>query len=113
MTIEDNTSPIEVWLSQPNIQVTCRIVFEDESATELNVDSLSMRGAQREMTSYLIGKGYEAAGRWSTEDEDGRETVRQFRRTGPDHLTRARQERNATGAMPGGERWQQLKHPVT
>ena len=81
-TLENNTKPIEVWLSQPNMEITCRVIFEDETGTELPVDSLSMRGAQREMTSWLIGQGYEPVGRWSAEDENGAETMRQFRRPG-------------------------------
>jgi hypothetical protein len=100
--IKSNAKPIEVWLSQPNIEITCRVVFEDESADELSVGSLSMRGAQREMTSWLIGQGYEPSGRWSDEDGEGRETMRRFRRTGPDHITRARVARNESGgATPG------------
>jgi hypothetical protein len=79
-TLQDNAQPIEVWLSQPNIQVTCRIVFSDETAIEMQVTSLSMRGAQREVTSWLIAQGYEPAGRWSAEDKAARETMRHFRR---------------------------------
>ena len=81
-TIEENTKPIEVWLTQPNMEITCRVIFEDETGTEIDVDSLSMRGAQREITSWLIGLGYEPVGRWSTEDQGGAETMRQFRRPG-------------------------------
>jgi hypothetical protein len=62
------------------MKVDCWIAYEDESTDEgLKISSLSMRGAQREITGYLIATGYEPAGRWSTEDEDGRETLRQFR----------------------------------
>jgi hypothetical protein len=83
-TLAQNDKPIEVWLTKANLEITGRIVFEDESATDISVSSLSMRGAQREITAWLIGDGYEAAGRWSTEaaDDDGpaEETMRQFRR---------------------------------
>jgi hypothetical protein len=75
--------PIEVWLTRRNIEITCRVVNEDETATELDVDSLSMRGAQREITAYFKAHGYEPAGRWETESaaDDGaaEETVRLFR----------------------------------
>jgi hypothetical protein len=72
--------PIEVWLRQDNMKVDCWIVYDDEATDEdIPIKSLSMRGAQREITGYLIAEGYEPVGRWSTEDEDGRETVRQFR----------------------------------
>ena len=80
MTLENNRSPIEVWLSQDNLEMTCRIVFNDESTEELDVQSLSMRGAQREMTGWLISQGYEPVGRWSREDKYGFETMRRFRR---------------------------------
>ena len=82
-TVRDNTRPIEVWLSQPNIEITCRIVFEDETSVEGPAGSLSMRGAQREVTSWLLGEGYEPAGRWTIQDEEGRETMRVFRRPVP------------------------------
>jgi hypothetical protein len=87
--ISENASPIEVWLSQRNMTVTCRVVHEDESTEELDVDSLSMRGAQREITGWLIAQGYKPEGRWTTELlNDGRdqaaigdpvETWRRFR----------------------------------
>jgi hypothetical protein len=67
--LAENTQPIEVWLSQTNMQITCRIVYEDETTAETGADSLSMRGAQREITSWLIERGYEPAGRWATEHE--------------------------------------------
>ncbi len=71
-------SPIEVWLTKGNIQITCRMVHEDETTQEVDVDSLSMRGAQREITGYFIGQGYKPVGRWEYEDEDGDESVRRF-----------------------------------
>jgi hypothetical protein len=70
--------PIEVWLSQDNMVVTCRVVFEDESVTDLHVDSLSLRGAEREITGHLIAEGLKPAGRWQAEDNDGREVSRRF-----------------------------------
>lgn len=85
MTKLDASGPIEVWLTQKNLEVTCSIVHEDESTTGLDVDSLSMRGAQREITGWLIAHGYEPAGRWQDEVEASRhqdeapETSRRFR----------------------------------
>lgn len=42
-----------------------------------------MRGAQREITGYLISQGFEPAGRWESAQVDGNgdeiETVRKFR----------------------------------
>lgn len=76
-TNDTKPSPIEVWLTQKNIEVTCRVVREDETTYELEVDSLSLRGAQREITGYLISEGYAPIGRWDTASEDFEETVRE------------------------------------
>jgi len=76
------TGPIEVWLTRNNLAVTCRAVHEDESTDEYEVDSLSMRGAQREITGFLIRQGYNPVGRWSVQHDGGdgaSETSRAFR----------------------------------
>jgi hypothetical protein len=79
--MKDTDKPIEVWLSQAaNMNVTCRVVYDDESGDELEIYSLSLRGAQREITAWLIGRGWEPAGRWQNEDEDADEVSRKFRR---------------------------------
>lgn len=70
-------APIEVWLTQANIAVRCRVVHEDEHTEEVDVESLSMRGAQREVTGRLIEQGYEPATRWVAAG-DG-EMMRKFR----------------------------------
>jgi hypothetical protein len=80
MTVKDSASPIEIWLSKRNLSITCRLVFDNEAAVEVQVSSLSMRGAQREITGRLIAEGYEPVGRWSIEDDQGFETMRVFRR---------------------------------
>lgn len=76
---------IEVWLRQDDDEIACTVVRDDESTYELDVDALSMRGAQREMTGYFIDEGYEPVGDWQVE-VDGRdgpaETARRFRSTG-------------------------------
>ena len=68
-TVQEKAGPIEVWLTQQNMTVTCRVAHEDESTEELRIDSLSMRGAQREITGWLIKQGYKPDGRWVTEEE--------------------------------------------
>lgn len=82
---------IEVWLTRvSDFRITCREVFEDETTKDWNEDAVkssSMRGAQREVTGYYIGEGYEPIDRWSTENvamhgpEEGDvlESSRQFR----------------------------------
>lgn len=83
MTTTNKPSPIEVILTQGNMQITCRVVRDDESTYRLDVDSLSMRGAQREVTGGLIADGYTPVGRWGVEardpEEDPIETVRRFK----------------------------------
>jgi len=77
-TVETTTKPIEVRLSRPHLEVTCRIVFSDGTAIAVGVDALSFRGAQHEMTAWLIEQGYEPAGCWSSQDENGRQAARTF-----------------------------------
>jgi len=74
------TGPVEVWLTQKNMEIRCLVVFEDESTERIGVDSLSLRGAQREITRCLIDQGYQPVGRWGG-DVDG-ETFRIFKRKG-------------------------------
>jgi hypothetical protein len=82
---QEKASPIEVWLTQQNMTVTCRVVHEDESTEQWDIDSLSMRGAQREITGWLLNQGYKPDGRWVTELQDDRvdygpsETWRRFK----------------------------------
>ncbi len=78
-----NTSdgPIEVWLRQDDEEIICTVVRDDESTYELDVDALSMRGAQREMTGYFIDQNYEPADQWQVEVDGANgpvETVRRF-----------------------------------
>jgi len=74
-------SPVEVWLRRKPIGAECRVVFEDESDCELPIDSLSTRGAQREVTTQMIAQGYEPVGRWHIEavDEYEEEPLEAFR----------------------------------
>jgi hypothetical protein len=78
-TVETTTKPIEVWLSRPHVEVTCRIVFPDGTAIAVGVDALSLRSAQREVTAWLIEQGYEPTGCWSAQNETDRQAARSFR----------------------------------
>lgn len=78
--LEEEAGPIEVWLRQQNILISCMIVYEDETTTEYDVDSLSMRGAQREVTGWLIREGYTPDGRWSIETPGQYEPLETWRR---------------------------------
>ncbi|SPM31485.1 Mycobacterium terramassiliense ORFan, partial [Mycobacterium terramassiliense] len=82
--VDTSAALIEVWLRQDDDEIICTVVSDDESTYELDVDALSMRGAQREMTGYFIDQSYEPADQWQVEVDgaDGPvETVRRFRPT--------------------------------
>jgi hypothetical protein len=77
---------LQAVLSRKNIEISCTLVFEDESVSYPSPESLSVRGAQREITGLLVKHGYTPAGRWSEEppDADGyTEWTRAFK-PGPD-----------------------------
>ncbi|OBF60929.1 hypothetical protein A5787_18130 [Mycobacterium sp. 852002-50816_SCH5313054-b] len=79
--MNSSAAPIEVWLRQDDEEIICTVVREDESTYELDVDALSMRGAQREMTGYFIDQNYEPADQWLVEVDSANgpvETVRRF-----------------------------------
>lgn len=76
-------SVVEVWLTQKSIVIRCMIVNEDESTRDVAINSLNMRGAQREVTALLrgrgLGPGYTGVGRWKPETSDRQEFSRRFR----------------------------------
>jgi len=76
--------PVEVWLTQQGrTGIACKAIGEDGTVTEYEIDAPSMRGAQREITHWLIKlKGYTPLGRWETRaGDDGQpiESMRRFR----------------------------------
>ena len=74
--------PVEIWLTQQGngMEIACMMVEDDESTRAIDVTSMSMRGAQREVTGWLKRQGYEPAGRWLAEGSKGLETIRHFRK---------------------------------
>ncbi len=82
---QEKPSPVEVWLTQRNLVITCREVHEDETVTERPqewVESLSLRGAQREVTGWYLEQGYVPVGRWeyaTAAAADWAECFRRFR----------------------------------
>jgi hypothetical protein len=60
-------SPIDVWLSQGKMGITCTVVLEDERTSTLDVNSRSIPGAEREITGYLIAHGYTPMGNWEVQ----------------------------------------------
>ena len=48
------------------LSMICTVVHDDESSESRDVEAFFMRGAQREITGYLISQGYEPPGRRKT-----------------------------------------------
>jgi hypothetical protein len=69
--LEDNTSPVEVWLTKKDIAVGAVIYADEVVIWQDDADSISMRGAQREMTARLMAAGYEPLDRWRVEYTNG------------------------------------------
>jgi hypothetical protein len=71
------TGPVVVVLVRAGVlSIACTVTHDDGDHHTLTVAALSMRGAQREMTTRLRRDGYEPVGRWFT---TGRESTRTFR----------------------------------
>jgi len=73
---EKKTGPVEVWLrlGDAGFGISGKLVFEDESVDEdVEVEELSIRGAERGITGWLLSEGYKPVGRWETwaEGQDG------------------------------------------
>jgi hypothetical protein len=74
--------PIEVWLRRSGVGINCLIVHDDESTYEVQVESPSMLGAQREITGYFITQGYQPVGGWEMSEltlAEPAETYRTFK----------------------------------
>src|ERR1017187_1706872 len=94
MTNTKNRRPqaLRAVLTRKHLEIICTLVFEDESVSYPQPRSVSLRGAQREVTGMLVSTGYIPAGRWSEEeeDEDGyREWTRLFKPGADANLTLA------------------------
>jgi hypothetical protein len=86
-TKDGKSERIEVWLRRDHTGVACRVVHENESTETLDVDSLTLAGAEREVTGWFLSKGYTPVDHdWSMEiaDSDGTvmESMRRFQRKG-------------------------------
>ncbi len=81
--------PIEVWLRQAKMEVTCIIVYEDETTETMSIQSLSLLGAQREVTGWLVDgspsgrRKYTPVGRWVVTYQDHGEPMESLRRFKP------------------------------
>ena len=59
------SSPVEIRLRKKRLDVTADAEHEDEATEPLRVKSVSMRGAQREITTHMKGLGYLPVTSWS------------------------------------------------
>lgn len=81
--------PIEVWLRQGSLEVTCIIVYQDETTELMGIQSLSLLGAQREVTGWLVDgspsgrRKYTPVGRWDVTYQDHGEPLESMRRFRP------------------------------
>jgi hypothetical protein len=77
-------APIEVWLRSSGKRVLCAIVTGDESAYPHEIASPSLRGAQREVTAWLIAADHWPDGLWVNEaHNDAGAPVESWRRFTP------------------------------
>lgn len=60
------SSPVEVRLRKMRLDLTAVVAHEDEATEPLRVKSVSMRGAQREVTTLLKRLGYRPVTTWRT-----------------------------------------------
>ena len=74
-------SLIEIKLSQHNMSIQCTAKMQELEMNMGNMTALSMRGAQREITGWLLKVGYVPASRWTQYTTDTAiETTRYFRK---------------------------------
>lgn len=71
---------VEVIITRKGMSVRAVMHGPADRVSELDVDTLSMRGTQRDLTAGLIRGGYKPLGRWETlaETDDGEEAARLF-----------------------------------
>jgi hypothetical protein len=59
------------------VSIGCTLTHDDGRIIASKVTALSMRGAQRELTSRLRGVGYTPVARWVTTEETSTRTFRE------------------------------------
>ena len=59
------------------VSIRCTVNHDDGDHHTLSVKALSMRGAQRELTSRMRHDGYEPVARWVTTEETSTRTFRE------------------------------------
>jgi hypothetical protein len=70
MSDTNRPQALRAVLSRKHIEITCTLVREDESASWPELHSVSVRGAQREITGMLVDSNYVPVGRWSDDGQD-------------------------------------------
>ena len=73
------TGAFEIWLRDAaGLGIAGTLVRADETTISFDIDYLSMRGAQREITGAMLRSGHAAVRRWDSTAVG--EAVRSFRR---------------------------------
>lgn len=81
-----NAEAVEVIVTRKGMSLMATLYGPDETAVDLEVNTLSVRGAQRDVTASMIDGGYKPLGRWETLAEygDDEEASRLFLRPRPE-----------------------------
>lgn len=59
------------------VSIKCTLTYDDRASEWVPVHALSMRGAQRELTSRMRADGYTPVARWVTTGETSTRTFRE------------------------------------
>lgn len=68
------SSPVEVLLRKKRLDLTAVVRHEDEATEPLRIKSVSMRGAQREVTTLLKKLGYRPVTGWKSPETTGQDS---------------------------------------
>lgn len=71
--------PFIIKLTQEYIDVICTAIFSDKTEQSLEIDSVKILSAQREITNILVALGFRPVSRWI--EENLNEKTRIFRPT--------------------------------
>lgn len=67
----------QVWLTRPDGKLKCKVTFDNSTYADYEIKSQSLRGAEREITGWMIKQGFRPSGDWQGTLQTGT-TIRQF-----------------------------------
>lgn len=76
---------VEIIITRKGMRISADEFDAEEVGVSLDVNSLSVRGAQREVTAEKLAAGFRPLGRWETLAEDGDDYVETARLFGRKH----------------------------